>query len=132
MSDSLLSLADKPLPIDKVHVREIGEDVWCQGLTALGRSKWERSFLKKNSSKYDQRSSERARGSLLALCVIKSETDRSLRYSSADIEQLMKLSATVIEPIYDKCRELSGIGDKDADDLEQASAETVVSDSASS
>lgn len=130
--DSLLQLADQPLPVDKVYVAAINEDIWCQGLTALDRSRWERSFLKKNSGKFDPYKSERARGSLLALCIIKGEHDRARRYSSTDVETLMKLSATVIEPIYDLCRRLSGIGDKDADDLEQGSVETAATDSASS
>jgi hypothetical protein len=142
--DDLLSLANEPLPVDSVVVgAPLNKRVWAQGLTALERSKWERSLLKKNAEKVDGRRVERARGTLLARCLIKGKVngegsaplDRTRLYNADDestVERLMKLPASVVEPIYDLCRALSGIGDKELDDLGKLSDETPSSDSASS
>ena len=130
--DDLLDLARKPLPIDSVTVPGLKEPVWCQGLSALERSKYERGFMKKHVEKVDPRRVELARGTLLTLCVIKGEKDRTRKYRPEQAEQIVKLPALVIEPVFDLCRKLSGIGEKELDELDALSAETQSSDSASS
>lgn len=130
--DDLLRAADSPLPIGSVDIAELNKRIWCQGLTALDRGKWERSFLRRDGSKVDPRKMLNARGSLLALCIIKGEKDRTLRYGPENVETLVRLSAVIVEPIYDLCRKLSGIGEKDVEDLEQRSAEAGGSGSSSS
>ena len=145
--DDLLSLANRPLPVEHIDVgAPLNKRVWCQGLTALERSKWERTFLKKHAEKVDGRQVERARGTLLARCIIKGEVpsdkegappviDRTLLYNANDesvVNRLLKLPASIVEPIYDMCRALSGIGDKEISELGKLSDETPTSDSASS
>jgi len=128
--DDLLLVGDQPLPVDSVFIPELKKRVCCQGLSALSRSRFERSFVRRE--KVDQRKILHARGTLIALCVIKSPEDRTLMYRPEQAEQLGKMPAVIMEPIYDLCRKLSGIGEKDIEELEQLSAAADGSASATS
>jgi hypothetical protein len=129
-AQDLLAAADSPLPTESLYVPALKKSVWCQGLTATDRSRWERSFVRKN--KVDPKLIVQARAALLVLCVIKSPEDRTRLYGEHDKEKLGRVPAVVIEPIYDLCRKLSGIGDDVVEELDSLSAETPTSDSASS
>lgn len=126
----LLAAADQPLPIDKVYSPQLKKWFWCQGLSSLARSKWERSFMRRGQ--VDPRRIIEARASLLILCVVNDDVARKKLYSDDDREKLGKVPAVIIEPIYDLCRKLSGIGDDAVEELEQLSAETAGSGSATS
>ncbi len=125
--DDLLNAGE--VPVDSVHLPQLKKDVCCQGLTALGRSRWERSLVRRDGSKVDPRKMLHARGMLIALCVVNNPTERKLVYRPEQAEQLSNMPAIIMEPIYDLCRKLSGIGDKDVEELEQLSAEEDGSDS---
>jgi hypothetical protein len=129
-ADDLLHAADAPLPVDSVFVPQLQKTVCCQGLSSIDRSRWERSFVRKNQ--VDPKLIVKARAALLVLSVIKSPEDRTRLYTENDKDKLGRVPAVIIEPIYDLCRKLSGIGDDAVEELEQLSAETTGSDSASS
>lgn len=120
--DDLLTAGDAPLPVDSVYISELKKHVHVQGLSAIDRSRWERSFLRRDGSKVDPRKMLHARGSLLALCIVDGPEKRQRLYTAEDAERLGKMPAIIMEPIYDLCRRLSGIGEKDVEELEQLSA----------
>lgn len=120
--DDLLTAGDQPLPLDSVYIPELKKHVCVQGLSAIERSRWERSFLRRDGSKVDPRKMLHARGSLLALCIVDGPQTRQKVYRQEDAERLGTMAAVIMEPIYDLCRRLSGIGEKDVEELEQLSA----------
>jgi hypothetical protein len=129
--DDLLKAAQQAPPIGYIDSPQLKRRIWCQGLTAYERGKWEGSFLKGRGSK-QKLVTTNARAALIVRCIIKSETDTARLYTEEDAIALGRLPAVIIEPIYDKCRELSGVGEEAAEELEQLSAATTTSDSASS
>lgn len=125
-ADDLRQAAAGPLPIDKVYSSTLKKWFWCQGLNSLSRSKWERSFMRRGQiadGKLVQ-----ARATLLVRCVVNNDQERKPLYTESDVEMLGKVPAVIIEPIYDLCRKLSGIGQDQVEELEQLSAESPNSD----
>src|SRR4051812_39887419 len=102
--NDLLEAAAQPLPVDSVVIPQLKKTFWCQGLSSINRSRWERSFVRHN--KVDARLIVKARAALLVLCLIDDPESRKRLYGDEDTDQLGKVPAVIIEPLYDMCRKL--------------------------
>ena len=101
--EQFLSAADlQPVRVD---VPEFGEGafVFVRGLTAGEREQWELAYL---AADVDERE-PRIRAGMVALATVTENGDKV--FKAEDVEALASKSAGVIDRLYEKIRELSGL-----------------------
>lgn len=113
--DRLLALSGT-LPRDRVRVS--GGEVIVQGLTGTQRDAYEAASIKGRGKKREL-NYENLRARLVALCCI--HEDGSRMFADADVPAIGQLPATVVEPLFDAARRLSGLTEEDVTELGEAS-----------
>lgn len=110
--DDILGLND--LPFEEIEVKEWGGIVRVRGLTSYERDEFEsQSFVGEGKTRKFIYANMRAR--LISKTVCNENGD--CLFSDADIEKLGKKSGKVMDRLFAVAQRLSGIGDKDLDDL---------------
>jgi len=108
-------LAKEDIETRTVNVPEWGGEVTVRGMTGRQRDIWEASMTEMRGKKYVPNLAD-ARAKLIAYCVIDPDTGL-LMFTYGDIEQLSQKSAAALDRIYEVAAELSGVGEKDLEEL---------------
>lgn len=102
------------LKTEDVNVPEWGGSVCVRSLTGLERDRFEASMIdQKNKGRVNL---ENLRAKLVQKTVIDPET-KELMFTIGDLEVLGAKSAAALNRIFTKAQELSGLTDKDVDEL---------------
>lgn len=107
------------LPKERLMLPELGPDmyVWVRGMSGKARDAFEASLTK--GPRGQRRNVENFRARLAGLCLI--NEDGSVMYSADQIEQLGNIRSDVLTKIVEVAQRLSGISEKDADELGKSS-----------
>ena len=97
-----------------IPVPEWGGEVIVRGLTGHDRDAWENALMVRRGKRFEQ-NMEDFRARLVVLCVIDEKGERL--FHDGDVHQLTTKSAAALDRVYDKAAELSGISEKDVEDL---------------
>jgi len=98
------------VPTEIVPVPELGGDVLVRGMTARQRTEFEKKFVTEKRGR-QTRNLDDFREQLLVFCCV----DPAL--TQEDVSQLSKVRADIIERIATVAAQLSGITEKDIDEL---------------
>lgn len=111
-------LGAKP-PEEEVQIQELGGSVWVRGLTAAERDEWEKSWFEKQGNK-SVLVQKNLRGGLVARCLIEGKGGKRM-CTDADAVALGEAWSVVIDRTYAVCARLSGVTQRDEDELGKAS-----------
>lgn len=109
--------APQGLRLERMTVPEWGTHVYIRGLNATQRDAWEAeqvSIRKDGSVEYRQ---QNIRAGLVARCLC--DKDGTTYLKPDDVRKLGQKDAAVVDRIYARAKVLSGISQKDVDDMEQ-------------
>lgn len=110
--ESILMISD--LPIDPVYIAEWKSNVYVRGLTAFERDQFESTlFTGEGKTRKQNFSNMRARLLVLTIC----DEKGNRLFSDTDADILGKKSAKALNKLFAKAQELSGIGEKDVEEL---------------
>jgi hypothetical protein len=123
-AEHFFSDAAKALPIEKVYVPALGGFSYVRGMSGKGRGSWEQSLVRRG--KVDARN---ARASLAARCLVNHDGKRLFNDEQADA--LGDIRVDILQPIFEVAQRLSGVSDKDIDELGKSSAAAGSNDSSS-
>jgi len=104
------------LPVEDVEVPEWGGAVRVRGLTGAERDRFEESIFgdrAKGGGRKLRLANMRAR--LVALSVV--DADGKRLFSSADVEALGRQSAAALDRVFSVAQRLSGMSDRDVEEL---------------
>lgn len=109
-------LAAKDIPTEDVAVSEWGGTVLVRGLDGQGRDEWEASTVTTRAGRA-VRDTANIRAKLVARCIIDPETREPL-FTQRDVDALGRLSGAALDRVWEVACRLSGIGERDAEELE--------------
>jgi hypothetical protein len=110
--DAILAADD--IQTERVEVPEWGGEVAVRGLTGSQRDEWEAGLtVRRGKTVVPDMRNFRAR--LVVLCVV--DDAGQLVFHQGDIDALAGKSGAALDRIYDVAARLSGIGEKDVEDL---------------
>jgi pyrroline-5-carboxylate reductase len=113
------------VPTQTVPIPELGGSVVVRGMNARERTQFEKKFITEHRGK-QKRNLDAFREQLCVFCCV------DPKLSEADLERLSLVRADIIERIANVAAELSGISEKDIDELGSPSpAPTATSTSSS-
>jgi hypothetical protein len=121
--EALLGATD--VPTEVVPIPELHGSVVVRGMTAKERTQFEKKFVTERRGK-TTRNFDAFREQICVFCCV------DPKFSPADIEQLSLVRCDVIERIANVAMKLSGITEKDVDELGQSSETPTASSSSSS
>lgn len=111
-----------------VSVPEWGGEVMIKGLTGKQRDEFERSLIEQNGKKITMKFSN-VRARLASLSIVDESGQRL--FSETDISALGNKSAVALERVFAVAQKLSGLSDKDVEELEKNSGNAQDEDSTS-
>ena len=114
-------LAPVPVVIEKVEIPELNSHVWVKGMTAAGRTRFERQFKAETEAKSNRRQQEVRERLVVACCCDESGV---LLFSIEDVKALGKQSLAIVERIVLAAQKLIGLTDEDVEELAKNSEET--------
>jgi hypothetical protein len=123
---ALLAAAAQKLPIEKVDVPELGGHVFIRGMSGTERDGWETSLVT-GRGKNQRINTENVRAKLLVRVLCDEHGTRL--FDNGDAVALGGLRVDVLTSLYEVAQRLSGVSDKDVDELGKASAPEGGSDS---
>lgn len=107
------------LPKESVVIHELGgEVVWVWGLTGAQRDAFE-STMTVQRGKKTERNLANIRARMLVLTL--HDADGARLFTDAETEAVGNLPATVLDPLFDVARRLSGMTPEDVDELGKGS-----------
>ena len=110
-------LAAKDIEIVEIKVPKWGGSIWVKSLSAREREEFEAALF--GTGKLELHNI-RAKMASLAVC----DENGNPLFTEEDIEELNKKNTAVLQKIFVKCQELSGIGDKVVEKLAKNSSST--------
>lgn len=118
--DLILNAQD--IKTENVTVPEWGCDVFIKGLTGAERDSYEQSMftVSENGKKVDVKMN---RGNLRAKLLVKTICDEAGNriFTDSDVDALGSKSASALERLFPVAQKLSGLSDKDVEDIEKNS-----------
>jgi hypothetical protein len=112
--DQILQSTDREFR--DVHVEQWGGSVRISTMTAADRDAFEATMIpEKGKDKAGQLANFRAR--FVAKCLV--DEEGNLVFSPKDVLELGRKSASVLSFLFEQCRELNGMTDKDVEELEK-------------
>lgn len=117
------------LPLERIHVPELGGDLVVRGMTGTERDEFE-SSLTVGLGRKRRLNTVNIRARLLVKCLCDASGNRLLL--DEDVDALGKLPAKVLAPLFDAAQRLSGVSDEDIDELGKSSGKATPSDDSSS
>lgn len=102
------------IPTATVKVAGIDGLISLRGLTAGERDSWEQYV-------YSERDIKKGVKNIRASLVVRCLTDEAgvRLFTDSEIAEVGAMPASVIDKLYEHCQRLSGLGAKDADELEK-------------
>lgn len=119
-------LKARNIEIREVDVPEWGGTVFVRGMTGIERDIYEESMIRQRG-RNTELNLKNARAKLVALCTVDKEGNRL--FGDEDVKELGKLSAKALDRVYAVAQELSGISDKDIEEITKNSEEESGGDS---
>ncbi|MCP4897614.1 MAG: hypothetical protein GY906_11635 [bacterium] len=104
------------LKSERVSVPEWGGDVIVRELTGAERDAWEASIVDVNTGSFTEEKAANTRAKLVARTVVDEAGNRL--FTEEDIERLGGLSASGLSRVFNVAASLSGLTEKDIEDLE--------------
>lgn len=111
-------LGAKP-PEEEVQIPELNGSIWVRGLMATERDEWEKSWFELQGKK-NVLTQKNMRGGLVARCAITGPGGERM-FTDAEAAAVGQGWAVVIDRAYTVCARLSGVTQKDEDELGKAS-----------
>ena len=116
----LAAVGSASLPIEKVDVPELGGEVYIRGMSGTERDEWESSLVIGAGRKHQRLNTDNIRARLVTRTLCDEQGGRLLQNSDAAI--LGGLRVDVLTRLYEVAQRLSGVTDKDVDELGKLSA----------
>lgn len=113
------------VPTESVFIPALKGSVVVRGMTAKERTQFERKFIQEKRGR-TSRNFDAFREQLCIFCCV------DPKLTEADVERLSGVRADVLEPIANAGMRLSGMTDKDIDDLGLSSENEAASSTSSS
>jgi hypothetical protein len=110
------------VPTEVVNLPELGGTVTVRGMTARGRSEFEKQFQTASGKPSKMRQAEIRERLVVACCI---DGDGNPLFTDADVEQIGKQSASIVERIVDVAQRLCGMSSADIEDIAKNSEPTV-------
>ena len=109
--DQLIALK---IPATTVTIVGIDGIVHLRGLTASERDLWEQHV-------FSERDAKKGVKNIRASLVVRSLTDEAgvRLFKDSEIDQVGSMPASVIDSLYEHCQRLSGLGNKDVEEIEK-------------
>lgn len=108
-------LSARSLPTEDVDVPEWGGTVRVRAMTGAERDEWEASLVQVNGSGARQMRLDNVRARLVALTVVGEDGERL--FTSKDVAELGKQSASALDRVFDVSRRLSRLSEQDVEEL---------------
>ncbi|WP_433225613.1 hypothetical protein [Actinomadura formosensis] len=124
--DQILGAEDRTYEV--VTCPEWGGDVRLRSLTGSERDEWENSLVRQVGDKR-RLNARNMRAKLIALSAV--DEHGAPLFSSADVIKLGSKNAAPLDRLFEACQRLSGLSDKDVEELEEGFGETQGAPSAS-
>ena len=105
---------------DKLHVPELGGDIYVRGMSGKERDEFEEGLRIPKGKRAGQSDLRNFRAKLAVKVIVTEDGQRIL--SDEDASIFGQLPAGVLDRIISRCAELSGMADEEAEDLGNASA----------
>lgn len=104
-----------PCPKERVAIPDVG-DIWVHGLTSGQKDEYENDVFKVTAGSQEVKISN-ARAVLIQRTV--RDQHGNPMFAAADIGKINQIPASILDPIYEKARKLSGMitGKKEVDEL---------------
>ena len=102
------------VPIKKLHVTELGVDVWFHGMTAGQRSRFEKQFEHTNGTKSKRKLREIRERLIIETCC---DEHGARVFSEDDVELLSEQPITMVERMVPVAQDVSGFNTDEIDDL---------------
>ena len=115
-----LILGTQDISQEKVSITEWDVDVFVKGLTGAERDSYEQSLfiVSEHGKKVDvnmNRTNLRAKLLVITIC----DEDGNRIFTDADVEALGAKSASALDKLFEIAQRLSGLSDKDVEELEK-------------
>lgn len=124
--DEILAASD--IQIEMVEVPEWGGSVYVKGMTGAERDRFEAGVVTTNGQDSSLNMND-LRAKLCAICIC-DEAGKPL-FSSRDVKELTKKSASALQRVFKKAQSLSGLTDDDLEELSEGLEDRPLEDSAS-
>ena len=115
-------LGTQDITQEKVHISEWNVDVFVKGLTGAQRDSYEQSLfiVSEHGKKVDVKMN---RANLRAKLLVKTicDEDGNRIFADSDVEALGGKSASALDKLFEVAQRLSGLSDKDVEELEKNS-----------
>jgi hypothetical protein len=109
--------ANPDLMTEDVPCPEWGGDIRVRALTGEERDAYEASMLDQSNGKQPRANLRNMRAKLIVRCAI--DEHGAKLFSPGDVTRLGQRSAAPIDRLYEACTRLSGMSDKDVEELEE-------------
>jgi len=110
--ESILGCED--LPVEHIVVKEWDAVIYLRGLTSAERDQFESTlFVGEGKTRKQNFSNMRARLLVLTICDIEGKR----LFADTDADALGKKSSKVLNKLFEKAQRLSGLGEKDVEEL---------------
>lgn len=112
----------RPVPVEKekVFIPELDDHVWVKGMTAAGRSKFERQFQTSTGKSNKRKVAEIRERMVVACCCTE---DGTQLFAEDDIEVIGKQPIAMIERIVNVAQRLCGMSNEDVELMAKNSEE---------
>lgn len=112
------------VPTEVVSIPELKGTVTVRGMSLRERTLWEKKFISEKGGR-QKRNYDAFREQIIVFCCVEP------KLTEADVDALAKTRADVVSRIADCAMRLSGISEKDAEELGQPSPQTAATSSVS-
>ena len=107
------ALLDLKVPRQRHTIADVG-DIWIHGLTVGQKDEYEDAVFKVTAGSRQVRINN-ARAMLIIRCAHDQHGKRL--FGAADLGRVCDMPATIVEPIYEKARELSGMATGEVEEM---------------
>lgn len=115
----------RTIPRETVEIPALGGEVWVKGMTGTERDAFEQSC---RDPKGKLRGNVRAR---LVVATVQND-DGSMMFTENDIPFVGRLRVDILQPLFNKAQQLSGLSDADVKELGEGSDEPAAGSGSSS
>ena len=114
--DQILQAArNAKIQLDKLHVPELGGDIYVRGMSGKERDEFEEGLRIRKGKRTGQSDLRNFRARLAVKVIVTEDGQRILQDDDAAI--FGQMPAGVLDRIISRCTELSGMADEEAEDL---------------
>lgn len=114
--DQILQAArNSKIERERMHVKELGGDIWVRGMTGTERDEFEEQNKFRKGKKLGQIDGRNYRAKLAVKVIVTENGERILNDHDASI--FGQMPANVLERVLSKCKELSGMTEEEVEEM---------------